>query len=149
MKIKNLSRKKITYILYATNAVITMIMGALYLFSPKFMPYHAKALSTTWADLAQEYQVLIKALMLVAGGGWFAVGAIVIILLLFPFRQNQKWSAYAIPAIFILFYVPTLLATLYVLQNTPASPPWYGNLISIVVSLLGLMAYPPAAMDQG
>ena len=148
MKIKNLGRKKIAYILYATNAVITMIMGSLYMFSSQFMPYHAEALSTTWAELAGEYQVLIKALMLVAGGGWFAVGAIVITLLIFPFRQNQKWSAYAIPAVFILFYTPTLLATLYVLQNTPATPPWYGNLISIVVSLLALVACPPSAMDR-
>jgi hypothetical protein len=38
----------------------------------------------------------------------------------------------------VLFYVPNLLATLSVLGQTPASPPWYGNAIALLATAIGL-----------
>ena len=41
--------------------------------------------------------------MTVAGGGWFTVGVVTLILLTFPFRNDRKWALYALPAVVLLF----------------------------------------------
>jgi hypothetical protein len=45
--------------------------------------------------------------------------------------------------LFLLFYVPTLLATLAVLEGTPATPPWYGNAIACLATAAGFVADAP------
>lgn len=62
--------------------------------------------------------------MTVAGGGWFTIGVVIMLLLGFPFRNDGKWAVYALPAVILLFYLPNLQATLSVLQNTPGTPSW-------------------------
>jgi hypothetical protein len=42
-----------------------------------------------------------------------------------------------------LFYVPTLLATLSVFQQTPASPPWRANLGMCVASVIAFLLDAP------
>jgi hypothetical protein len=84
----------------------------------------------------------------VSGGGWFTVGVVIVILLVFPFRNDEQWAIYALPAIILIFYIPNLWATLSVLQNTPASPPWYGNLIACLSAVVGFVLYPKPLGDD-
>ena len=129
-------------------AIPSFVLGAIYLFRPTFMPYHADALGKEWAQLDAATQALIKALMEVAGGGWLALGTLTLLLVAFPIRRGERWARWALPAASLLLYVPTLLATLSVLQQTPASPPWYGNLLVCVASVLAFMLDAPWRPDR-
>lgn len=72
-------------------------------------------------------QVLILALVKPAGGGWFTVGVVILLLLAFPFPNGRKWAVYALPGVILVFYLPNLWATLLVLQHTPGTPPLAGE----------------------
>ena len=121
-------RHRVAAWIYTGIAIPSLVLGAIYLFRPTFMPYHAVALGKDWAELDAATQALIKALMEVAGGGWLALGTLLLFLVAFPIRRGERWARWAAPTASLLFYVPTLLATLSVLQQTPASPPWLANL---------------------
>jgi hypothetical protein len=123
---------------YAITGIVSITMGAIYLFSPEFMPYHSDAVGRAWQDLQDSEQVLFGALLDVAGAGWIALGAAVIVLAIIPVRRGEMWARLLVPFLLVLFYVPTLLATLSVLGQTPASPPWYGNAFALLATAIGL-----------
>lgn len=135
-------RKRAAGLSYGITAVVSLVLGGVYAFKRSFMPYHADALSRSWGEVEAANQVVISALMTVAGGGWFTVGVAILALLVFPFRNDRRWAVYALPAVVLLFYVPNLSATLAVLQNTPASPPWQGNVFACLAAIVGVALYP-------
>ena len=135
-------RKRSAVIAYSITALASLVLGTVYMLKNSFMPYHAEAVSKSWAEVETADQILISALMDVSGGGWFTVGVVIVILLVFPFRNDEQWAIYALPAIILIFYLPNLWATLSVLWNTPASPPWYGNLIACLSAVVGFVLYP-------
>lgn len=136
-------RHRVAAFLYAGTAVASLVLGAIYLLRDSFMPYHAAALGTEWGDLSPATQVLIRALMKVAAGGWLALGALVLTLVALPIRRGERWARVAAPAALLLFYVPALLATLSVLQETPASPPWRINVVACLCAIGGLLLDTP------
>jgi len=123
--------------LYGVTGVISVALGGYYVLRGRFMPYHAEAIAPDWLALSPEMQTLFMALLDVAGAGWAVVGLLVVILVLVPFREGQTWVRWAIPMALVLLYIPILLATLSVLANTPATPPWYGNAIALLATLAG------------
>lgn len=141
------NRKRAAGLSYGITALVSLILGGIYLLKDSFMPYHAEALSRSWSEVEAVTQVLITALMTVAGGGWFTVGIVILLLLAFPFRNDRPWAVYALPAIILLFYLPNLSATLSVLQNTPGTPPWQGNVVACLSAVAGLALYPKPLMD--
>ena len=136
-------RHRVAAYLYATVAVVSLVLGAIYLFRDSFMPYHAAAVGKSWGELGPATQTLLKALMEVAAGGWLALGALVLLLVAFPIRRGERWARLAAPAALLLFYVPTLLATLSVLQETPASPPWRFNVVACLCAVVGFLLDAP------
>jgi len=136
-------RHRVAAFLYTVVAFVSLLLGAIYLFRDSFMPYHAAALGKGWAELDPATQTLLKALMEVAAGGWLALGALVLLLVVFPVRGGERWARLAAPAALLLFYVPTLLATLRVLQATPASPPWRFNVVACLAAVVGLLLDAP------
>ena len=141
-------RRKVAAGIYIGIALPSLALGAIYLFRPTFMPYHAVALGKEWVELDTATQALIKALMEVAGGGWLAFGTLMLLLVAFPIRRGERWARWAAPAASLLFYVPTLLATLSVLQQTPASPPWRANLGLCVAAVLAFLLDAPWQRSQ-
>lgn len=123
--------RTIACVLYGINALVSVVLGSIYLFTRRFMPYHQEAVGMQWEQVDPSMQVLITALMDVAGAGWLALGVAVAVLIWWPFRNGERWSRFLVPALLLLFYLPTLLATLMVLWHTPATPPWYGNAIAL------------------
>jgi ABC-type transport system involved in cytochrome c biogenesis permease component len=107
------------------------------------MPYHADALGRQWAEVEPALRTLLRALMEVAGAGWIGIGVATLVLVAVPMRRGERWGRLLIPALFLIFYVPTLLATLAVMNGTPASPPWYGNAIACLATLAGGVADAP------
>lgn len=136
-------RARAAALLYAVTAFVSMVLGAIYLLRDSFMPYHAVALGRSWGEIDPQTQALVKALMEVAAGGWLALGVLVLLLVVFPMRRGERWARFAAPAALLIFYVPTLLATLRVLQETPASPPWRMNLVACLTAVVGLILDAP------
>jgi hypothetical protein len=137
-------RGKAAAVSYSIVALISLVLGSIYLFSSQFMPYHAAALGTSWAALEPAEQTLILALMRVSGGGWVAVGIALAVLVAVPFRQGQAWAVWLLPLLGLVFYLPNLYATVRVTLDTPATAPWYGNLGGIVALLAGYALCPTA-----
>jgi hypothetical protein len=141
------NRKRAAGLSYGITALVSLILGAIYLLKDSFMPYHAAALSRSWSEVEVATQVVLSALMTVAGGGWFTVGIVILLLLAFPFRNDRPWAIYALPAIILLFYLPNLSATLSVLQNTPGTPPYQGNVVACLSAVVGFALYPKPLID--
>jgi hypothetical protein len=136
-------RRKIAATFYIINSVVSVCLGSLYLFRGSFMPYHADALGRRWADVEPALQTLLGALMDVAGAGWVGIGVATLVLVAIPMRRGEQWGRLLIPALFFIFYVPTLWATLAVMNGTPATPPWYGNATACLATVAGMLADAP------
>lgn len=136
-------KSRIADALYGIIAFVSLTLGSIYLLRDSFLPYHAEALQQQWSELDTSLQVLILALMDVAGAGWIALGLVVLALILGPFRAEQRLVRFLIPVAILVFYIPTLIATLNVTNLTPATAPWYGNTIAIIAALLGFILDAP------
>ena len=136
-------RRKIAATFYVINSLVSVTLGGMYLFRGSFMPYHAEALGRRWTEVEPALQTLLKALMEVAGAGWIGIGVATLILVAVPMRRGEPWGRLLIPTLFFIFYVPTLIATLAVLNGTPATPPWYGNAIACLATLAGVLTDAP------
>jgi hypothetical protein len=136
-------RRKVAATFYGINSLVSLILGSTYLLRGSFMPYHADALGRQWAEVEPALQTLLKALMEVAGAGWIGIGVATLVLVAVPMRRGERWGRLLIPALFLIFYVPTLLATIAVLNGTPATPPWYGNAIACLATLAGVVTDAP------
>lgn len=136
-------RRKVAATCYVINALVSIGLGGTYLLRGSFMPYHADALQRPWTEVEPALQTLLGALMDVAGAGWIGIGVATLVLIAIPMRRGERWGRLLIPALFLIFYVPTLLATLAVLNGTPATPPWYGNATACTATLVGLLADAP------
>ena len=71
-----------------------------------------------------------------------------IVLAFIPMRRGEMWARLLVPFLLVLFYVPNLLATLTVLEQTPASPPWYGNALALLATAIGLALDRPSRGDK-
>lgn len=132
---------------YLLAALLAGSFGLIYVVRPQFMPYHAAAVGRDWTALEPSFQILVLALMKVAGGGWLAAATAIIILLGGPFRRGESWARLAIPAVGLLVSVSSLYATLLVRRNTPASPPWLfaAGATALLLAGLGLSLAVPKA----
>lgn len=136
-------RRKIGATFYVINSLVSLVLGSTYLFRDSFMPYHADALQRSWGDVDPALQTLLGALMDVAGAGWIGIGVATLALIAVPLRRGERWGRLLIPALFLIFYVPTLLATVAVMNGTPATPPWYGNALACAATVVGIVADGP------
>ena len=114
------------------------VFGVIYLFRLEFMPYHAIAVSKTWAEVDPSFQILFLALIRVLGGAWIATALAMGFLLFIPFKQGMRWARWAIPAIGLVAELAALFVTVTVTLKTPATPPWKGALLIIVLLAIGL-----------
>lgn len=137
------ARSRTAATLYLVNAGVSLVLGSVYVLRGQFMPYHADALERSWEAVEPQLRTLLTALMQVAGAGWIALGVATLLLVAIPMRRGEIWARWLIPALLLVFYVPTLMATLAVLNETPATPPWQGNAIACLTTVVGLMSDAP------
>jgi hypothetical protein len=128
---------KLAFTCHLLGALLLSVFGLVYLFRPEFMPYHADAVALGWSEVEPSFQVLILALMRVVGGAWLAAAMAIVILLFFPFRRGEKWACWAIIIVGMCASVPSLYATVYVTQNTPATAPWAVASVGILLFIVG------------
>jgi peptidoglycan/LPS O-acetylase OafA/YrhL len=130
---------RIAFACHLVAITVVGLFGLVYLLRGQFMPYHAEAVAREWEAVEPAFQVLILALMRALGGAWLALMLAGLILLFLPFRQGARWARRAIPAIGIVAVAAGLYATILILQNTPASPPWAAAAGCLLLLILGLI----------
>ena len=131
----------LTFILYLLAIVATVLISLLYASRRRVMPYHLKALETSWEEIDPKYQFMLRALL--NGGGYFGLstGLFMLVLLLIPFRQGELWAGYAIGFIGLIGILPLGLIVRSVKKNTAGNPPL---IVMVIVNLLligGLISF--------
>jgi hypothetical protein len=117
-----------------------MLLGGLaYAIRDSYLPYHAAATTYAWQELEPGVQTLFLAMLNGAGSLMLLTALTLILLLIIPFRQNDRWCFWAIPLIGISAMLTTIRAAVLVDLNTPANPPWLGLLIVIALFTSGLV----------
>ena len=115
--------KNIAFLLLALTAVIHLIFGLVYVNADEFMSYHAKALSTSWADLDSSYQILLLALIKLAGAGGIIAGTVNLTLLLYFFKRPYTSIVLLAPFSALIFQAFTNYVVYQVSAHTPGTPP--------------------------
>jgi len=132
-------RNKIAFSIYVIVSISSVSVGTIYLFSAKFMPYHAEIIGKNWEKLDEPLQILLLALMKGMGSGLIGVGVIILFLLLYSFRKGEKWVRFALPFIGLISYTTLFYVTLNAKLNTNASTPWHFNLLNIVLIVIAFI----------
>ena len=131
--------KTIAIAMYALVGLLGFVFAYIYLFRSEFMPYHAIAVGSSWADVDAGMKVLIIALMRVSGGGWLATSLSITLLLIARIKFQKVWLGAALVVVGLGCLIPTLYATLYVRGNSPADPPWMaavGGMLLLIIALV-------------
>jgi hypothetical protein len=136
-------RMKLALGSYLVMGAVSIVVGVTYFTAKQFMPYHAQAVGTPWQEVDTGVQTLILALMKVAGGGWFVLGFLTIILALAEFRTRSAVARWTLPMATLIFYSASLAATWGVYQETGAATPWELSLAMIGFALLALVIDAP------
>lgn len=132
-------RIKIAFFCYLLAAFVLAVFGLVYFFRPEFMPYHARAVGKTWAELEPGIRWLMLAFLRIIGGGWMAIAAAIGIMAFIPFRRGEAWARLAVPIVGLISGIASLYGTLLVKLNTPGSPPWQAPALGLVLIVVGFL----------
>ncbi len=131
--------KTIAFICYLIVGLMGLLFAFFYLTRQEFMPYHSDAVGMRWEDVSPHVQVLIIALMRVSGGGWLATSIGIFFMLVARRKYETMFFRFALLLIALSALIPTLIATLYVKNHSPANPPWIAAAIGIALISTGLL----------
>lgn len=125
---------------YGLASVATILIGLLYATRREVMPYHLKALETSWEEMDPKYQFMLKALL--NGGGYYglSVGLFMLVLLLIPFRAGEDWAGYAIGLIGLIGTLPLGIIVYRVKKHTAGNPPLSVMIAINLFLIIGLLA---------
>lgn len=131
----------IAFYAYAIATAFTILIGVLYATRRQIMPYHLKALESTWEEIDRKYQFMLK--MLLNGGGYFGIstGLFMLVLLLIPFREGQLWAGYSIGGIGLVGALPLTIIVYRVKTQTKGNPPLWIMVIIIALLIIGLISH--------
>jgi len=132
---------QLAFWLYGLATLATILIGLLYATRREVMPYHLKALETSWDEIDPKYQFLLKALL--NGGGYYgiAVGLFMLVLLLIPFRGGEDWAGYAIGLIGLIGTFPLGVIVYRVKKYTAGNPPLVVMIVINLFLMVGLLAF--------
>ena len=127
--------------LYGLATLAMILMSLVYATRRQIMPYHLKALETSWEEIDPKYQFMLKALL--NGGGYFGlcVGIFMLVVLLIPFRAGENWAGYAIGLIGLLGTLPLTMIVYRVKTQTAGNPPFSLMIIINAFLIIGLLAF--------
>ncbi len=131
----------ISFYSYLLASVLTILIGLLYATRKQIMPYHLKALETSWEGIDSKYQLMLKALL--NGGGFYGIssGLFMLILLLIPFREGQLWAGYTIGLVGLVGTLPLGYIVYQVKTKTNGNPPLWIMVVVNLLLLVGLISF--------
>lgn len=132
-------RMKFVFFCYGFNAIGLFLFGLIYTFSDQFLPFHSDAIQQPWESLSHSEQVLYLGMMRTEGAGMLSSAVAIGLLLAVPFKRRESWCLWAMTSIGIVEHLPSLIGAYNTSQATPASSPWYLNMLGILLLVIGLI----------
>jgi peptidoglycan/LPS O-acetylase OafA/YrhL len=100
-------RRKAALACYLAVDLGFVAMGLVYLFSPRFMPYHAHVVGMQWPQVPEGFQRLLLTFQRGSGAAALACALAFAILVLVPLRRGDAWARRAVPAVGLTGVLPT------------------------------------------
>ncbi|MCX2901050.1 hypothetical protein [Pseudomonas mandelii] len=123
---------------YSLVFLIVVTFALVYLRRSDFLPYHSIATARTWDQLDSRMQLLIMALIKVAGWAWLALAIAGFSLLYLLFTGNAAVTQLVMFQVFCLVAVtPPVAIAIYVRNKTAAPTPIRSGSLVVVLTLLG------------
>lgn len=140
LKLTNMLAYNISFYSYGAAALLTVLIGLLYASRKQIMPYHLKALETSWEDIDWKYQYMLKVLL--NGGGFYGIscGIFMFVLLLIPFSEGQLWAGYTIGLGGLAGAFPLALIVNGVKNKTNGNPPLWVMILVNILLVVGLVS---------
>lgn len=126
--------KKACILLYIV-AVVAIIFGLIYLFSPAIMPYHERFLGMKYKDLDPRMGKLLLTLMKICGSAFIVIGLTLAVLVRIPFSRNEKWAEKIIYIISFGTLVPLLGLTI----NIGLFTPWWIVALALLLVIAAMI----------
>lgn len=131
---------KISLALFAIVGVIHIIFGVIYITADEFMAYHSQALMISWSDLNFNYQILILALLKLAGVGGLIAGIVNLTLVVHTLKNSHTKLVWLILVPSCMFQFTTNFVVYSVYINTPGEPPLLAvSFGSVVLCIAGIL----------
>ena len=128
--------KTVALVLYALLGIGFLGLGALYLATGEFMPYHSDAIAVNWEDLAPNYQGLFLGLLKGLGAGSFSSGVAVMSMTVLSYMNGFQRYKYPLALVAWTYSCMLTYAIYVVYSQTPSEPPIAGGIAWIVLALL-------------
>lgn len=123
---------------YALAFMIIVAFSVVYLKRSDFLPYHGIAIARPWDEVDSRMQLLIMALIKVAGWAWLAVAFAGFVLLYLLFSRNAEFSLLIIFQVFCLIAVtPPIAVAIHIHKKTDAPTPIRSGTLVVFLTLLG------------
>jgi hypothetical protein len=123
---------------YALAFLIVVAFSTAYLKRSDFMPYHGIAIDRRWSEVEPRMQVLLLALIKVAGSAWLALALAGIFLLCLLFSRNGELTQLIVFQLFCLIAVtPPVAVAAYVRKKTNAPTPVRSGSLVVLLTLFG------------
>jgi len=129
---------QISFYAYAFATLLTLVIGIVYASRREVMPYHLKALGTTWDEIDPKYQLMLR--LFLNGGGWYGIstGLFMTVLLFIPFRNGDTWAGFAIGIIGLIGALSLTLIVHTVKSKTAGNPPLWLMIVICLLLVIGL-----------
>ena len=127
-------KEKIGFITYYVTVVLIILFGALYMFKPSFMPYHAEIVHLNWDQIPQSEQILVRALMIATGGVTMSVGIILGLFVLRFRKTKEQWiSTYVMISGIIATLLITIAPIFVVIKSDSVPPLWFPAVLIVLL----------------
>lgn len=123
---------------YSIIVVFLIVLGLIYTISPVIMPYHLQAMDSTWEELSSGVKVMSLNYMKSAAAGFITVGVMMLLIIIFPLRNNEMWSTYALLSAVVFEIVNVSYRTYCVSRYTNAK---ISIIPFIIVVFIGLSSF--------
>jgi hypothetical protein len=128
----------LSFISYFLAFLIILAFSVIYLRRSDFLPYHSIAIARTWDKVDSRMQLLIMALIKVAGGAWLALAIAGFMLLYLLFTRDAEFAQLIMFQVFCLFAVtPPIAVAAFVRKKTGAPTPIFSGFLLVLLTLLG------------
>ena len=140
--------KKIAFLLLAIVSIVHVVFGLIYVSADEFMGYHAVALSTDWEELSSGFQILILALIRLAGSAGLIAGSVNLALITYFLKKEYSPIVWLAPFAATIFQAFTHYVVYQVYTKTPGSPPLLWVSFGSFVLLVAIVFFIKWVVDQ-
>jgi len=127
------------YALYLIVGLITFGIGLRFLFAKTFFSYHREATGLEWNTIDKSLQMIILAIMKMAGIG---ITCLSVLMITYPFmfmHSDNSLDKYLVPIISLMFWIGSFSITFNVHKRTSANTPWKVSLFSYILIVIAIL----------